>query len=282
MSVPEGGEEASGALGGGEHAPWSWTIGPTPPAQRPADLLSGFGGNPVYWPASFDLDRLGPVSTEQWANDYCWADTFDGPTEATWGRWATLWPLPVGRRSIVLAFPPSGGYRPARIVNAVPWDGDEHAAFIHTAIVGPNTVTTFCLVDRLLPPAGSSCDLSVMFSKGGSRFVIRGPDPTGPAVSSYVEHARAWWRQYGILRLGAGRPLGSTARTLEDYRAVYRLIYGEDLRPPTRDEFVARSDIPETTLKRNLRSWGYSWSSFSAECQQNIARAQRSPPQIED
>jgi len=276
VSVLEGEGVDGGTLGSGEHAPWEWRAGPDSSARRPTDLLSGFGIDPRWWPDAFDLDRLGRISTEQWANDYLWADTFEGMAEETWGQWATMWPLPVGRRAIFRTFPPSQKHNPGPFANAVPWDGWEQAAFIHSADVGANTVTTFCLVDRrVVAPIGPRAPV-VLFNKADSRFVLQGPDPTGPDVSRYVEHARAWWKRYEAPRVSPGRPPGSTVRTLKDYQSFYHLLFGEELRPPTRDEFVARSDIPESTVKRNLQTWGYSWSSFSHECRTIMANTNNS------
>jgi hypothetical protein len=254
-----------------ETAAWEWRAGPESPVRRPTDLLAGFGDDPRRWPEEFDLDRLGRISTEQWANDYCWRDTFDGRTEATWGQWANSWPIPVDRAAIFEAFPPSEEHHPAPFANAMPWGGREHAVFIHSFVDGADAVTAFFLADRHVEaPSGLRVPF-VWFAKAGSRFVLRGPNPTGPAVPRYVEHARSWWNRYEAPRVGAGRPPGSTARNLAGYRALYRLIFGEDLRPPTREEFVARSDIPESTVKRNLKAWGYTWTSFSEECQAIMA-----------
>lgn len=273
MSVTEsqGAEEAG--PGSGQDAPWEWQAGPESSVRRPTDVLSGFDADPRCWPETIDVDRLGPISTEQWANDYCWTDSFDGSTESTWGLWATTWPLPIGRQALHRAFPPSQKHNAMPFANAMPCLGWEYAAFIHSAHLGPNTVTTFCLVDRkVTAPIGHGAP-AVLFSKAESRFVVQGPDPTGPTVSSHVEQARVWWRRFRGQRVGAGRPLGSTARTLEDYRAIYRLYYGEELRPPTRDDFVARSGIPESSLKRNLGAWGYTWGSFGEECRTIIAKS---------
>lgn len=268
MSLLEGEGVDRGTSEGGDYAPWVWLAEPDSSVRRPSDLLSEFGDDPQRWPNDFDIDRLGRISTEQWANDYGWRDTFDGRAEETWGLWATTWPVPIGRRAIFHAFPPSEKHHPAPIADTMPWQGCEYAVFIHSLKLGENVITTLCLVDRHVDrPSGTRAPV-VSFTKAGICFVFLGPDPTAPAVLSYVKHARTWWNGYRAPRVGAGRPLGTTARTISGYKAVYRVIFGEELRPPTRDEFVARSDIPESTVKRNLRAWGYTWSSFSAECQE--------------
>ena len=191
MSIPAAREADGGATPPGEVAYWEWQAGPDSPSRRPTDLLSAVRGDSSLWPDTVDLDRLGRISTEQWANDCCWSESFAGQTEETWGSWATTWPLPVGRLAIFQAFPPSERHQPGPFASVVPWHGTEYAAFVRSTNLGSNSVTVFCLMDWQVTSHAETHDPVVLFTKAGSCFVVRGPDPTAPAVSSFVHHARA-------------------------------------------------------------------------------------------
>lgn len=222
---------------------------------------------PPCWPLLQDPFRV-LTDRSRWPRHLC--DDLMSESTSEWVRrrfflpgvasfLSTAWPLPVGRISLRRELKT---WRESHLLTAdamslMPFDGDEYAALVLYTQIGSSRIAVFGLFTReeFADPA------DFVFHPTGLSFQVQG-DPSDPAVLRFVRHARVWWKQFGQSAVRRGRPPGTVDRNLGVYLKAYRAFVDERGHRPSMDQFVERSGIPLSTVKRQLRSWGIRWSSF--------------------
>jgi hypothetical protein len=239
----------------------------------------------AHWPPHFN-DRLMRETVERWARSFVWAGTFDfepgsipkrgepsyghrpqGGELALW-CWQHSWPIILGKQALARAidageFPPDSA--PQRLLNLMPFDGDEYGALICSTRFETTTVEFFALAVPVYGDSASPID----FHGGPARFRIVGPQPDSPHVRKFVDNARRWWAPSGGQDIRSGRPAGTTKRSLQWYLDRYRELASELHADPTRDQFCQHWQVDLHTLRKNLNSFGvWPWEKFKARAKQ--------------
>jgi hypothetical protein len=185
--------------------------------------------------------------------------------------WQGAWPVPLGRRALARLigegwFPPDSA--PERLVNLVPFDGDEFGVLILSGTVGQSLVEFFGLGEPMLDAAG----VIEGFKPGEAVFRITGFDLAASDLERFTVNARRWWAQFADQQIPVpiGRTPGSTIRDRSYYFTHYRALSQRLGRPARQREFInhlrAGGDtLNRTTLKRNLQGFGlWPWERFVA------------------
>lgn len=212
------------------------------------------------WPRSIPADAA-RETTERWES---FVGGSFGPAQALW---KATWPLPIGQRAVFDALGPlvERGIQAdlVALASAMPFDGEEYAAFIFECDIRGVHVEMF----GLAIPEGADPDFGRVFTIGPAKFVVRsdGPIPTG--ISKLTTNMLHWWRVIGTgLLPGPGRPSDTRYRTLSDYRQAYRdAAKALGRTHMTQVEFVDCTRIPFDTMRDNFRGWGITWTEFRRE-----------------
>ena len=223
------------------------------------DLISDPAGvlrNTERWPIHLCDEEFLRQSTELWVQ----AQAFMADTLNIY-RWASMHPLPIGRRALMLNRQVVNLSEWSEVFNILPFEEYEKAVWalrveVEGSLASRSVLDLFGLAEY---PTDYHKEFGIP-AGGDLAYVLRGRDTS---LTDLVDNAERWWSQFRGRAL-RGRPRGSgTWKDADEFREAARNVVGmlrERGYKPTQERVAEVLDCNDRVLRYWIKRYGLNWN----------------------
>jgi hypothetical protein len=226
------------------------------------DLITNPAGvlqNKERWPIHVCYEEFLRQSTELWAQTQ--ALTVDSLNVY---RWASMYPLPVGRRALMANREVSNPSEWSEVLNVLPFEEYEKAVWA-LRVEDERSLASRSILDLFgLAEYPSEFHKEFGIPVGGDlAYVLRARRGRDTSLTDLVDNAERWWSQFRGRAL-RGRPRGSgTWKDADEFREAARNVVGmlrERGYKPTQERVAEVLNCNDRVLRYWIKRYGPKWN----------------------